>query len=66
LASTLRIARIEIPKDNGLSVLLLDVVGDILIEATVRRAEEFGLDAEDLYKRLVKSLNLDVDLSKAD
>ena len=35
--SSLRITRIEVPKDNRLSVLLLDVVGDLLVYTTVRR-----------------------------
>ena len=35
--SSLRITRIEVPKDNRLSVLLLDVVGDFLVDITVRR-----------------------------
>ena len=37
LGSALRITRIEVPKDNRLSVLLLDVVGDLLVDTTVRR-----------------------------
>ena len=38
LISALRIARIEVPKDNGLSILLLDVVGDFVVDTTIRGA----------------------------
>ena len=39
--SSLRITRIEVPKDNRLSVLLLDVVGDFLVDITVRRTVRY-------------------------
>ena len=37
LVSACRITRIEVPKDDRLSMLLLDIVGDRLIDTTVRR-----------------------------
>ena len=39
--SSLRITRIEVPKDNRLSVLLLDVVGNFLVDITVRRTVRY-------------------------
>jgi hypothetical protein len=66
LGSSLRITRIEVPKDNRLSVLLLDVVGDLLVDTTVRRTKKLWADTKDLDKRLVKALNFVVDLIMAE
>jgi len=65
-SSSLRITRIEVPKDNRLSVLLLNVVGDLLVDTTVRRTKKLWPDTKDLYKRLVKALNFVVDLIMAE
>jgi hypothetical protein len=43
-----RVAGIEVPEDDRHAILLLDVVGDVLVDATVRRAmEEVPLETSD-------------------
>jgi len=42
LVSALRITRIEIPKYNRFSMLLLDVVGNLLVDTTVRWTVGYG------------------------
>lgn len=64
--TTSGISRVVAPEDNCLSVVLLDVVGSLLIDVSIRWAKEFGFDSENLDKGFVETLEFVVDLGVAE